>query len=306
MFMMYRDIIKLDMKLLAAFCMAAQELHFGKAAQRLFMSQPPFSQLIKRLESHAGTALFVRTTRSVELTPAGQVMYQHALRILDDTESMLRLVRLASAGEAGSLKVGLTPTAASSPLAEALYRYRQSHPQMELDLQEMNSNEMQPALRRNSIDVALMRPHRIEPDIEAVEVLEEHMVLALRKDHPMAGLARVSLRRLAGLPLIGYDPQVSPYFHELLDAMLAHAGAGFTVVLESVVPTILTFVEAGVGAALVPQTMSKTRGQPLAFIPIAEAKRFPASIVVASLRKRRHPAVAGFVKAMRASASVGR
>jgi DNA-binding transcriptional LysR family regulator len=294
-----RDIIKFDAKLLAAFCAAAEELHFGKAADRMFMSQPPFSQLIKRLESQVGTPLFVRTTRSVQLTPAGQVMHQQATKLLSDTQAMLRLVRLAAAGEAGSLSIGLTPTAACSPLAEALYRYRRAHPDIELDLREMNSNEMQAALRRKSIDVALMRPYRIEPDIEAVEVLSEPMLLAVRKDDPLAALKRISVKRISAIPLVGYDARVSPYFHELLDALLAHAGSSGHIVLESLVPTILTFVEAGVGAAVVARTMSKSRGQSLAFIPIAESSRFPASIVVASLRRRHHPAVEGFVKSLR-------
>ncbi|MES2185023.1 MAG: LysR substrate-binding domain-containing protein [Pseudomonadota bacterium] len=296
------DTIFLDGKLLACFCAAAEELHFGRAATRLFMSQPPFSQQIKRLEALVGAPLFVRTTRSVRLTPAGQLMYTRARQIAGDTTLMLRAVRQAARGEAGALAIGLTPSAACSPLAETLYGYRVAHPGIELDLREMNSNTMEAALRQRSIDVALMRPTQMDADIESTTVFEEPMLLAIRRDHPFAALPRVALEQVADIPLIGYTQAVSPYFRRMLQAMFARIGRRPRVVQESVVPTLLTLVEAGVGAAIVPWTISRGRSDALLFLPLLDRSHTTASIVVASLRAQPNAAVEGFVAALRQAA----
>lgn len=293
------DIILIDARLLAIFCAAAEELHFGRAAARLFMSQPPFSQRIKQLETLVGVALFVRTTRSVQLTAAGQVMHERARQILADTESMLRTVRQAARGEAGSLVIGLTPSAACSPLANELHHYRIAHPEVELDLLEMNSNVMGAALRQRIIDVALMRPSNLDADIQSTEVYEEPMVLAIRRDHPLAGLRRVKLEQIADIPLIGYVESISPYFRKMLQSMFAYIDRKPHIVQESVVPTLLTLVEAGVGAAIVPWSISRARGDSLLFLPLLDRSQAIAKMVVASLRDRPNPAVDGFIAAMR-------
>jgi len=293
------DTIFLDGRLLAIFCAAAEELHFGRAAARLFMSQPPFSQQIKRLEEVVGAALFVRTTRSVRLTPAGQLMYERARQIAGDTRTMLRAVRQAARGEAGSLVIGLTPSAACSPLTEALYHYRVAQPEIELDLREMNSNTMEGALRLRTIDVALMRPTLTDADIQATEVFQEPMVLAIRRDHPWAGRKRVTVEQVASIALIGYAQGVSPYFRQMLQSMFGHVGKRPRIVQESVVPTLLALVEAGVGAAIVPWTISQARGHSLLFLPLLDGSNSVAKIVVASLRSQPNPAVEGLVAAMR-------
>ncbi|WP_411878938.1 LysR family transcriptional regulator [Polaromonas sp. YR568] len=293
------DIMNLDGRLLAVFCAAAEELHFGRAAARLFMSQPPFSQQVKRLEDLVGAKLFIRTTRTVRLTPAGQVMYQHARQISGETELMLRAVRQAARGEAGSLVIGLTPTAACSPLAEALYHYRTAHPEIELDLREMNSNAMEASIRMHAIDVALMRPTRMDADIRAIEIFQEPMVLAVRRDHAWAGRPRVPVEDIADIPLVGYLQSTSPYFRDMLQSMFGHTGKRPRVVQESALPTLLTLVEAGIGAAIVPWTISRARGGSLQFLPLRDRSNSVARIVVACLRAPTNPAVEGFAAAMR-------
>lgn len=295
------DPIALDGHQLAIFSAAAEELHFGKAAARLFMTQPPFSQQIKRLEELVGTALFVRTTRTVRLTPAGHVMYERVKRIAAETELLFRAVRQASKGEVGALVIGLTPTAACSPLAEALYRYREQHPEIELDLREMNSNAMEIGLRSRSIDVALMRPTSMDADIQTTEIFQEPLLLAVRRDHAWAGRPRVTVEQSADLPLIGYSESVSPYFRRLMQTIFRHAGRRPRVVQDSMLPTMLTLVEAGIGAAIVPWTISRARGGSLTFLPLLDRSKSMASIVVASSVEQSNPAVEGFVAAIRQS-----
>ena len=276
-----RDIIGLDPKLLAAFVAAAEELHFGRAAARLYMSQPPFSQLIQRLENFVGAQLFERTTRSVRLTSAGYVMLRNARPVLEQLDQLLREVQRAAIGEAGALCIGMAPTAACSPMAEKLYAYRQAHPQIELELLEMNSNAMEAALRQRVIDVALMRPLALDSDIEVVEAMDEPMLLAVRKDAASGQRESISLEEVADLPLIGYVQTVSPYFRQMLQAMFVAIKRRPRIVQESVIPTILTLVEAGVGAAVVPWSVSRARDSTLAFVRISNPGMPRARIIVA-------------------------
>ncbi|WP_454902908.1 LysR family transcriptional regulator [Variovorax gossypii] len=275
------DIIGLDPKLLVAFIAAAEELHFGRAAARMYMSQPPFSQLIQRLENLVGAQLFERTTRSVRLTPAGHAMQDGARAVVDQLNLMLREVQRAALGEAGALCIGMAPTAACSPLAEKLYAYRRAHPQIELELREMNSNAMEAALRQRVIDVALMRPLPMDSDIEVVEALEEPMLLAVRKDGAHGQKDSIALEEVADLSLVGYVQTVSPYFRQMLQAMFAAIKRRPRIVQESVIPTILTLVEAGVGAAVVPWSVSRARDSVLVFLPISNPGLPRARIIVA-------------------------
>ncbi|MBH1965767.1 MAG: LysR family transcriptional regulator [Comamonadaceae bacterium] len=288
------DTIFLDGRLLEMFCAAAEELHFGRAAARMFMSQPPFSQQIKRLEHLVGEQLFVRTTRSVRLTPAGEVMVVRARKLAIDTGLMVRAARQAARGETGSLSIGLTISANCSPLAEALYQYRVAHPQIELNLREMNSSTMEAALRQRSIDIALMRPVPVDSDIATTEVYREPMVLALRRDHPWAGKKRISTEALAEAPLIGYEQAVSPYFRRMIHQLFAGVGRHPRIVQESAVPTNLTLIEAGVGVAIVPLTILRARSDTLTWVPLQDRLKAQAVTVMAMLRSRTNPAVDGF------------
>ena len=291
----------LDHRQLEIFCAAAEELHFGRAAARVFMSQPPFSQQIKKIEALVGASLFERTTRSVRLTAAGQVMHARARQLADETQRMVRDVRRAARGDIGSLTIGLTPSASCSPLAEAFYRYRCANPGVELELREMNSVDMEGALRDRHLDVALMRPCETDADIDTAVVLREPMLLALRRDHPWASRRRINLHQVADEPLIGYEQARSPYFREMVRQMFRHIGRQPRIVQESIQPTVLTLVEAGLGAAIVPMTISGTRGDKLAFVSLQDPSKSQACIMLAALRTSPNPMVEGFASMLRES-----
>ncbi|WBX90365.1 LysR substrate-binding domain-containing protein [Achromobacter mucicolens] len=292
------ELIFLDGRLLVLFCTLAEELHFARAAARLFMTQPPLTQQIKRLEALVGVPLFERTTRSVKLTPAGEIMHERARRISADTQLMLREVRRTARGETGSLVIGITPSAASSPLVSALSQYRDSHPEVRIDLREMNSVDMDPALRSRVVEVALMRPHPLDADIQAVVVHEEPLVVAVRHNHPLANLRDVSLQELHAFPMVGYRQDISPYFRSMIQRLFARAQIKPVIAQESVIPTLLTLVEAGVGPAIVPQSLSRMRPDSLRFLPLREVAGEKAQIVLAALRDQGNPALAGFTAAL--------
>lgn len=250
--MLDSKLIELDTRLLAAFRAVAEELHFGRAASRLFLSQPPLSAQIKRLEQVVGAQLFSRTTRSVSLTPAGRVFQAHLYAILENMEVMLKETRNAAEGESGVLSVGLTPAACSSPVVTLLHDFRREHPGVTLELLELSSLEMPHALRRGAIDVGVMRPGPPQADIAEVGSIEEPICLAVRIDHPLAAKEAISAQDLAGVPLIDYHPNEAPYLHDRIRHICTHYGIVPEIVQTSRLPTILTLVEAGSGTTLAP------------------------------------------------------
>ncbi|MCW0205828.1 MAG: LysR substrate-binding domain-containing protein, partial [Achromobacter sp.] len=274
------ELIFLDGRLLVLFCTVAEELHFGRAAARLFMTQPPLTQQIKRLEAIVGVPLFARTTRSVKLTPAGEIMYERARGITADTQLMLRQARRAARGETGALVIGITPSAASSPLVSALSHYRDAHPEVRIDLREMNSVDMESALRARVVDVALMRPHPLDGDIQTQVVHEEPLRVGLRHDHALANRRDVSLEELLAYPLVGYRQDISPYFRHMIQELFAHAQLKPRMAQESVIPTLLTLVEAGVGPAIVPLSLSRMRADSLRFLPLRDIQGVKAQVVL--------------------------
>lgn len=246
---------------LLAFVAVAEELHFGRAADRLRMSQPPLSQQIRQLEASVGVALFERTTRSVELTPAGQVLLDRARRLIHDAHGAVDATHRAARGELGSLSLGFTATAAFQVLPRAISAYRGRYPEVALMLHEYNSAEQVEALRRGRIDVGLLRHHGAldDPALRFERIASEPMQLAMPKGHALARFQRVPLRALDGQDFIGFDARASRYFDGLLRRLFERAGCQPRVVHLSVLPTILALVEAGVGVALVPASAADLR-----------------------------------------------
>lgn len=292
--MIISEIMKLDGRLLVSFCVLAEELHFGKAASRLSVSQPPLSRQIRQLEEWVGTPLFVRSTRSVSLTAAGAVMYEQARRICADMEYMLQTSRQIARGSTGSLSIGVTPSAANSPLVESLHAFRRDHPGIQLDLQEMDSIRMTDALLSRQLDIALMRPIIRSDKIQTTTVYEEPIGLVTRTDYVVGGKT-VRLTDIVRHPLVGYDESVSPYFAAMLTEVFAGTGVTPNIVQKSRLPSILTLVEAGVGLAIVPQSMARSRADILSWVPIADNNVHIAKIVLAFERAASNPVIHQFV-----------
>lgn len=303
-FMTKSEIIKFDGRTLFAFCVLAEELHFGRAADRLSTSQPPLSRQIKQLEEWVGTPLFLRSTRVVSLTPAGVVMYEHARRICADLEHMLRATRQVARGDAGSLSIGITPSAAHSPLVESLHSFRRNHPTIELDLREMDSVDMTTALLARQLDVALMRPIVQSDKIRTTLVYEEPMVLVSRTESIFAGKT-ARLEDIARHPLIGYDESVSPYFAEMVEGLFSKTNIRPNIVQKSRLPSILTLVEAGVGVAITPASMAQAHSAALTCRPISAMNLPRAQIVVAVAQDAINPAIHNLVAALLAGRSRG-
>lgn len=289
--------MRLDGFTLAAFCAVAEELSFARAAEHLCISQPPLSRRIRQLEELVGTPLFERTTRSVSLTPAGALMYEHARRITRETGAMMANVREMVRGQGGNLSIGITPSAAASPLVSHLHAFRLKNPTISLDIVELDSVHLREELKYGRLDVALMRPVPAHPSIEMTVVHTEPLCFVTRSENAIPG-GVVSPDQIVQYPLIGYDPERSPYLAGLFKDFLELPAETPRVVQQSRLPSILTLVEAGVGAALVPGSLRTFRSQVLHFHEITRAPGLISEMVVATPAHGSNPTALAFIGAL--------
>lgn len=266
---------------LRAFAAIGEELHFGRAAQRLRMTQPPLSQLLKQLESQVGTQLVRRTTRHVELTPAGSLFLERARAILSDAQRATRDAARAADGHAGKLVCGFVPSASYQFLVPMITAFRRDFPDVELQFQEMTSGRQIEALRRATIDIAIVRTPSAAENFEKAVVLREPMVVALPNAHPLARKPTITLNELRAQKMIAFDPDESPYFSCRLQDLFA--GNQPTVVQHAVLPSMLAFVAAGVGVALVPASVQSAAPAAVTFRPL-RAKHPPIELTAVWLR----------------------
>ncbi|MFQ1063301.1 LysR family transcriptional regulator [Bordetella trematum] len=295
----------IDSRLLQAFSVVAEELHFGRAAQRLHLSQPPLSKTIRKLEQTLGVQLLERSTRSVKLTTAGAELQRRLRHLSQEADAMIHAVQQVAKGESGRLTLGLTPSAAYSNLPDVLYRFRQRYPTVRLDLREMNSSQMPEALHLGQLDLAVLRPPFADPDLAPLRVYEEPMVVAMRKDHPLAQRRWLTLVQVIEHDMVGYARQTSRYFSQVLQLMLAQAGKPARITVESMIPTILTFVEAGFGLALVPAALARLRADKLAYVGLRGPGALRAELLAARSPGPINPAVDRFLDVLKETGRPG-
>lgn len=253
------------------FIAVAEERHFGRAAQRLHMAQPPLSQQIRQFEEQLGTQLFERTTRRVELTPAGELLLDRGRRILRDLEELESDVAEVGAGAAGVIRIGLSGSATYRLLPALVKRARTELPGLKLSVHgEMLTPQMVRGLEEGSLDVAVLRPPVASPEVALAPLEQDRLVAALPAGSPWADHAELDLRDLADEPFVGYpaDSAVTRIFREACRA------EGFTprVVQEAAeTSTLLSLVAAGMGTALVPMGAPVFAFQGIEFRPVKNA-----------------------------------
>lgn len=291
-----------DSRLLRYFVAVAEELHFSRAAKRLNMAQPPLSQQIHQLERVLGVELFIRTTRRVQLTPAGAVFLEGARRVLAETEHVTEMTRRASRGEFDTLRVGFTDAAALSVLPAAVRRFRKAFPGVHLDLREDDGTANQvEALQRDLVDVALVRGPLVQSGLCVEVLVKERFCVALWDGHPLARLSRVPLRRLRSEPLVWFPRHLSPAYYDLLMGMCLRAGFTPERAYEVVrFQTAFSLVAAGVGVSFVPSSVRNLRFSGVTFRDLSGAP--DTAQVVAVYRPNRHSvALDGWLDSLRGS-----
>jgi len=268
--------IPIELRPLRYFVAVAEEMHFGRAAARLHMTQPPLSQTIQALESQLGTPLFSRTRRSVALTAAGRALLPEAQRLLIQAESLPALVQRAAAGESGQLRLAFVSSADYSVLPIALREFRSAYPAVQIDLREATSDVQLEELAAGNIDLGILIPpvpDKLKTILDYFPVLTEPLVLALPADSKLATATRkVSLKSFAGLPLIIFPRRLAPALHDQILGCFREAGLTPSIEQEAIqMQTIVGLVAAGMGIALVPQSVSNLKRPGVEYRALKEA-----------------------------------
>ncbi|MEO5932995.1 MAG: LysR family transcriptional regulator [Duganella sp.] len=270
--------MSLELRQLRYFVTVAEELHFGKAALRLHMTQPPLSQTIQALEQLLGAALFERSRRGVALTPAGLALLPEARRLLARAQELPQLVQRAAAGEVGRLTLAFVSSADYSVLPPFLRAYRAAYPQVQITLQESTSDLQLDDLLHNRIDAGLLippLPDKAKLELDYLPVLYEPLVLAVP-----AGLLpkkdKVALVALQGsfpeLPLIVFPRAISPALYDAIVSVFRDAGITPKIGQQAIqMQTIVSLVSAGMGMALVPQSVSNLMRPGVEYRALADA-----------------------------------
>jgi DNA-binding transcriptional LysR family regulator len=256
--------MNIELRQLRYFVAVAEEGHFGRAATRLHMTQPPLSQTIQSLEGTLGTSLFSRTKRSIALTPAGIALLPEARRILQQAGALPDIARRAASGESGLLSLSFVSTADYSVLPSLLREFRESYPQVQIDLRESTTDVQTDDLLQGRIDAGLLIPplsDKAKAELDYVTVLSEPLILAAPQGLKGLGNKRgVSLQALANMPLIIFPRRIAPAFHDAILASFRDAGVTPRIGQEAIqMQTIVGLVSAGMGIALVPQSVSNLK-----------------------------------------------
>ncbi|CAG2142502.1 LysR family transcriptional regulator [Cupriavidus plantarum] len=264
----------MDLRQLRYFVTVAEELHFGRAAQRLAMTQPPLSQQIQALEEEIGVRLFARTRRSVMLTPAGQQWLPEVRRVLADAGALPALAQRFARGEIGSLTLAFVSTADYGILPDLLRQFRARHPDVQLHLREATSDVQFEALMDGGIDAGLViRPQlpAMPQGLSYLPLVREPLVLAVPDGWRSTGDA-ISLRDAAHEPLIIFPRRSAPAFYDIITGYYAREGLTPTVAQEAIqMQTIVSLVSAGMGVALVPASLCNLRRTGVSYLALREA-----------------------------------
>ena len=287
----------LELRHLRYFVAVAEDLHFGRAARRLGLAQPPLSQQIGRLERLIGQQLFERKPR-VRLTPAGEALLPVARGILGDVSAGVAAARRAGSGVVGSLTLGFASSVLLGGIPAAIRAYRDRYPLVELHLRELASAAQVDAIIRGTIDVGVLR-EPVESDECACEtVFTESFVVALPSGHALADRGHVALAALADSPLVHFPRDVAPALYDRVLAMCAAAGFSPRIVQEAREwLTIVGLVDAGLGAAIVPASFRSLGWGAVRYASVDGSVDTP--VVVAWRKSTPSPLVAHFVAVMR-------
>ncbi len=248
----------LEFSELHAFVVVAGELHFRKASERLFLSQPALSKKIQRLEEKLKGALFVRSSRRVALTDAGKSFLPKAAKLLQDAEDALRETQAALEGRVGTLRIGFGIASLPEILPRTILRFRKLYPEVELQMREMPSPSQVSSLIESRLDAGILRMPVTDGKLMCVPLFSEHLVLATPADVRYRPKEGISGFRDSGF--ICVSPSVSKTFHDRVLSLCLRAGFTPRVVQEAnEILTMLHLVRAGMGVSLVPRSAQRLK-----------------------------------------------
>jgi DNA-binding transcriptional LysR family regulator len=261
----------MELRHLRYFITVAEELHFGRAAQRLNMTQQPLSRQIRDLEIEIQVTLFHRTKRTVRLTEAGKVFLERSYLVLAQLEQAIAVTQQIGRGEVGRLAIGFVDSAMYTLLPEIVRVFREQFPAVELRLYELTTAQQIQALHHKQVDIGIVRSAISEAGLSVECFLPESLVLALPEIHPLSAQTQVSLSTLADELFILFPAKMGPVFYEQIITICQQAGFRPKVAQEAVqMQTIVGLVAAGLGIAIVPASLQNFHRSGVIYRPLQE------------------------------------
>ncbi|WP_454724357.1 MULTISPECIES: LysR substrate-binding domain-containing protein [Cupriavidus] len=261
----------MEFRHLRYFLVLAEELHFGRAARRLSISQPPLSLNIQQLEASVGARLFERDSRGVRLTAAGRAFREAAGALLAQAEDARQQAREIEAGAIGRLRIGFVGSMLYRGLPQRLREFQAGYPGIQVTLTELNSQEQIDALLQGRLDAGFIHTNRVPDELATALVHSEPFLCCVPADHPLAGQASVALGALRGEPFVLFSRKVSPDYYNRIFEMCA--AQGFYPQIRHEVRhwlSVVSLVSQGTGVAVVPAALRRSAMAGAVFLPLAE------------------------------------
>ncbi|ATM95856.1 LysR family transcriptional regulator [Yersinia frederiksenii] len=265
--------MSIELRHLRYFIAVAEELHFGRAAERLRISQPPLSQQIQILEQQIGARLLARNNRNVSLTQAGTLFLKESYQILAQVNSASEKAARLHRGESGELTIGFTSSAPFiSAVSKNLRAFRQLHPQVHIKMQEVNTKQQIEPLLDGRLDLGVMRNTRLPDALQYRLLLREPLVAVVHEEHPLAALPSIKYSSLAEQPFVFFAREVGTALYDEILTLLARAGITPYITQEvGEAMTIVGLVSSGLGVSILPASFTRVKVDGVKYLPLAEA-----------------------------------
>ncbi|QOT74764.1 LysR family transcriptional regulator [Cupriavidus basilensis] len=289
------------------FLAVAEEQHFGRAAKRLGMSQPPVTEQIQVLEQALKVKLFERSRRGAQLTPVGAALLPAVQKLAEQLERLDVAVREAVHGQTGLLTIGAISSAMLDTLPALIDHLKAAYPQLTISVTEIDSADAVPALERGDVDLAFARLEgELGPSIQSMPLKQDRLAVALPRAHALAEAPRIRLAALADEAFVMFARQVSPVYYDSLIATCRTAGFSPRVLHQvRTVSSQIAFVGCGQGIALVPASLKKAAPDNVVVRPLKES----VSVVTTAMAwstTRENPMVANVIAALSAGKATPR
>ncbi len=295
----------MEFRRLKYFLAVADELHFGRAATRLDMAQPPLSRQIAALEADLGVQLFDRSRSQIRLTQAGLVLQDHARQLLDRLDVAYRETKLVGSGGAGRLRIAFVGSASHGLLPTLIKSYRSFYPEVELALSSMNNAELQRALVSREIDIAVARPELRDEEFRREPLCRERLILALPDNSRFAAQDQVRLADLGDQTFVLYPRRPRPSYADVVLGICEREGfKPAALELTQDFQSAISLVSVGVGLSVVPESVARTQRPGVIYRPYIGHNPGTALTVHARLDNRA-PQVMNFLEITRKFARKG-
>lgn len=291
----------MDLRQMRYFVTVAEERHFGRAAERLHMAQPPLTRQIHNLEDELGALLFKRTPKGVELTEAGQVLLDEAAPILALAARAKQRTQQAGQGLIGRLDVGVFGSGVLDVIPRLLSRFHQQRPEVRIDLHNMTKAEQLAALHERRITVGFNRLVPDEPELVVETVLRERLMVGLYKGHPLCTRRRIAVRDMDNEPLILYPNVPMPGLAQEVTDAFRREGVRLNVAQEvEDVLTCVALVASGFGLCVTTESAASLRLPGVVYRPLDSAFLQDIELSCIYRRDARSPILDAFLGVVRA------